>query len=134
MNIQEIVKVIAVVKALVPVQRFDDQAPTAWHLILGDLRFQDVMDVMKPVALANDYITPRALHAAVKNLRAERVKRFGGYTTSVEDLTIEHDLRERRAIRDAIADGTLTKSSYVDYLASGITLTPARPQLAATST
>lgn len=131
MNIQETVAVIATVRAICPAQRFDDRAPQAWHLLLEDVRYADALAVMKTVALRNEFITPKDIYAAVKTLRQERLDKFGHITTSVDGLTVEHDIRERRALRTAIADGNLDRTGYDAYLASGKPYTPENPQLTA---
>lgn len=133
MNIQETVAVIATVRAICPAQRFDDASPKAWHLLLEDVRFEDAMAVMKEVGLKNDFITPRVIHSAVKSLRGDRLERFGQVTTAVDGLTVEHDIRERRALREAIADGTMNRDTYKAYLGSRTTITPERPRVAAAS-
>ena len=130
MTPQEVVQLLALVEGLCPTQRITPDTPQAWHLLLKDIRYVDAHDALPGIAMRHDRITPRHIVEAVRNLRQDRMLRFGQIET-VPTADVGHEVRERNELVRRICDGGFTRADFDAYLAAGKPMTPARPAITA---
>lgn len=96
-------------KAACPQQAFDEYTPDAWHEILSDLRFEDAKDALFAVTREQPFVAPAEIRAAVKRIRADRIRTFGPFDPPPE---IENYNRWLGEMRRRIADGEITRETY----------------------
>lgn len=129
MNYSEIARIIRGVKGVCPAQRIDAEDDTLelWHTVLADVSFEDAWAGLKVCAAELDFITPRALAAAVKQTRRDRLAAVNVSAGEIaERVAVEgdlHEVAETRYVRAAVADGRLDVAGYRAYLERGVPVT-----------
>lgn len=126
-NLREVTKLVALVQSVCPAQRFDEDSPAAWLLILDDVRYEDAVAALKVCARSMDFITPNAVGSAAKAVRSGRVAAVGVSAGVIADRVAvesdEHERAEARYVRQAVADGRLDAAGYRAYLERGVPVT-----------
>lgn len=94
-------------KALCPQQAIDEYTPDAWHLALGDLRFEDAKTAVVTAAQKSPFVAPAEIRAEVRALRNGRLTSFGPLPNPPAELADdpEREIEWRRTITRRIADG-----------------------------
>lgn len=129
MNIQETAALCAFVKVLVPAQAFEEGTPAIWHVVLGEVPFEDAKTAALALARTHSFIGPSDVVGQVKVLRKARLDRQLP-APNVDPADALTYLEEERAIRDAVADGAMGDDEIADYERGGRTLTGAAPRYA----
>ena len=106
-----------------------DQAK-AWAMALDGLGFEDCRQVVvEHYRKTRDWLMPADVFNGVRRLRYERIERFG-YITPPPDLDFAEEQAYTKAIRERVADGSLTREQYdAEKAAQGLTGDRKHPEL-----
>jgi len=122
--------------ALTVAAAFDNRNVTretaiVWAEALPDVTLADARAAIKRhYADSTAYLMPGHVKALVKTVRADRLARVQAPVPNVNPDDSTAYLAEQRAIRDAIAEGSMDEMNVKRYEAGGWTLTGARPHYA----
>lgn len=112
MNSTETALIIRAVKALCPAQKFDEYTPDVWESVLADTDYADAKTAIIALRRASPWIGPSEIDTEVRRMRAARLDRIPEPAPNdVEGVTYHQELR---ALRKAIADGTITDQAAAD--------------------
>ena len=127
MNTSETTRLCKAIAALAPAQKFDDETPAIWAVVLGGVRYEDAREAIIKLAADHAFMAPTDIIAEVKRIRADRLANTDPTTITPNVDPDKPGLwrQELAAIRDAIADGRFDVDGYVS---SGLALSgvPAR--------
>lgn len=112
MNKQETALIIRSVKALCPAQKFDEYTPDLWNEVLADTDFTDAKAAIIALRRASPWVGPSEIDAEVRRIRAARLERIIEPTPNHAEGVAYHE--ELRALRKAIADGTIPDQAAAD--------------------
>ena len=109
-----------------------DQAK-AWAMALDGLGFEDCRDVVvEHYRKSREWLMPADVFAGVRRIRYERIERFG-YITPPPELDFAEEQAYTKAIRERVADGSLTRVqehlTLVQQLAAEEAEQPTLPQI-----
>lgn len=131
MDQQEAKRLCRGISAICPSQAFEAETPALWREILADVRYEDARAAVVTLGKHQRYIAASDIFGAVQKLRRDRLddwntdpRTHGWRHIQPETGDIQADIAEKRAIRDAVADGTFDVQAY---LSSGTTLTGCAP-------
>lgn len=129
MNATDTARICDAISQIKPAQRFDTDTPAFWAVILADTRYEDARQAVLNLGGRQQFIDPSDILAEVRRIRDDRVDRneMPVPNASPDDATAY--AVEYRALRLAIADGTLTGDELEAYRRGEISLT-GRPALA----
>lgn len=138
MNITEVIQIIEIVRRICPAQRFDDEAPEAWLLVLEDISFTTAREALRGAARAQDWITPRAIRDQAMQIRDSRIQsvalrggdgRLVAVPEDSDPIDYDHLRVEDLYLRQLIGDGLMDIAAYRAYRAAGRALTQPPHQL-----
>lgn len=107
MNVAETARICRAIASMKPAQRFDDETPAFWQLVLADVRYEDARDAVVTLARGRGFIGTDDIVAEVKRVRADRIDRAG--EEAITDLILSGGLTRFEAVK-AIADGAQVPS------------------------
>ncbi len=128
MNATETSKLCRVIASLAPAQKFDDETPAFWSLVLADVTYADASEAVKRLARRIPFIGTADICAEVAVIRKARVQSAEAADELVPNVDPDNAhafIAERRAIMQAAADGVLDVAAYA---AGGVTLTGVEPR------
>jgi hypothetical protein len=119
----EAVALCRLAKAFCPNQQIDEYTPDAWWESLKDLRFEDAREAVVSVTKRQPFVSPSEIRADVRRVRYNRVDKFGHiepppgmWDDPAGEAAAIHAIRQR------VADGTLTREQYdAERAAQGLT-------------
>lgn len=104
MNKQEAATVCRVVRTLCPAQKFDEQTPDMWGIVLVDTRFEDAKLAVANLGKVQAFIAPAEIIAEVKRIREKRLADHPE-PTPPDGLSPCEYQRWLKDVRRQIADG-----------------------------
>lgn len=128
MNATETARICDAISQIKPAQRLDTETPAFWAVILSDIRYEDARQAVLNLGGRQQFIDPSDIIAEVKRLRDDRVDRTEMPVPNANPDDPAAYAAEYRALRLAIADGTLTGDRLEAYRRGEISLT-GRPAL-----
>lgn len=109
MNDRECLRLARLVKAVVPVQTFDEFTTDAWVPLLDDLAYGDCVEAVKRLGRRQrkqPFIAPADIRAEVQIVREERLKHADAtFTPSADPQDFEAYQRQLLEHRRAVGDG-----------------------------
>lgn len=126
MNTEEAKRLIDVIRAAAPAQRFEPETAAVWAAILRDIRLVDALTAVTRVPRRGDWIDPADIVSEVRAIRQARLDAAGAaeINPNVDPDDPRAWAAELAAIRAAIGDGCLDVDAY---RRGGLTLTGAAP-------
>lgn len=127
MNNTETAKLCAAISQSAPAQRFDDDTPAFWAVLLADVRYQDAREAVVRLLKRQPFVAPADIVAEVRVIRDDRLDRTELPVPNVDPNDPRAHLDEIRALRTAIADGVYDADAYAkgDITLSGHPVRPA---------
>jgi len=128
MNHTEVTKLCMAISQASPAQKFDDDTPAFWQVILEGVRYEDAREAVVRLLRRQPFVAPADIIEMVGVIRADRLDRVALPAPNVDPDDARAYQAEMVAIREAIADGRFDADRYA---AGGVTLTgvPARRSL-----
>ena len=126
MNPSEAVRLCTLISALSPAQKFTDETPAVWAVVLEDVTLADAMEAVKVLARRQAFIAPADIVPEAKRLRARRLEQVGTPTPNVDPSDAPAYAAEQRALVAAVASGVMDEDGRAVYEAGGRTLSGAR--------
>ncbi len=123
MNLEETTRLCRVVAACSPSQRFDEDTPLAWQVLLEDVPMADALEATKALAQRQPYIAPADIRAEAKRLRTKRLDNVGVPTPNVDPDDAKAYAEELRALTAMVASGQMDRAKRDRYEAGGVTVT-----------
>ena len=128
MNATETARICDAISQIKPAQRFDTETPAFWAVILGDIRYEDARQAVLNLGGRQQFIDPSDIITEVRRIRDDRVDRTEMPVPNASPDDPAGYAVEYRALRLAIADGTLAGDRLEAYRRGEISLT-GRPVL-----
>ena len=124
MNINDTLRIIRTIQAITPNQRFEnDDLPSLWQEVLAGIRYEDAQEAVIEHARHLAFIAVHEIYEGALDVRRARQAKVNVTEVNADSGDLSHELRERRALAKAIADGDMDAAGYQAYLASRIPLT-----------
>lgn len=117
MTIDEVRAMCLWLSKLIPHQQFDEDTPEAWCPLLANVAVADARTVVLGILKREPYVNPNAIASEVKKLRRDRLA-ASGFETICPNVDPDDTARyaaERRALRDTIASGAMTRDQLAAY-------------------
>lgn len=128
MNATETARICDAISQIKPSQRFDTDTPALWAVILADVRYEDARQAVLNLGGRQQYIDPSDIITEVRRIRDDRIDRTELPVPNASPDDPAAYAAEYRALRLAIADGTLAGDRLDAYRRGEISLT-GRPAL-----
>jgi hypothetical protein len=129
-NATETAKLCAAIAQSAPAQKFDDDTPAFWAVLLEDVRYEDAREAVVRLLKRQPFVAPADIVAEVKVIRDDRLDRTELPVPNVDPDDPRAHLDEIRALRSAIADGAFDADAYAK---GDITLSGHQPRPAITA-
>lgn len=108
MNATETVRICDAISQFKPAQKFTEDTPAFWAMVLGDVRYEDARQAVINLTTKIRFIGPEDIVAEVKRIRAERLQHSDLVLPDVDPDDVDGWLAARRAGMAAIADDHTT--------------------------
>lgn len=128
MNHAETTRICTAITELSPAQRFHDDTPGFWQVVLADIRYEDARAVLVTLAAEQPFIGAADIARAVKALRTARITGTNIPAPHVDPDDPVAYRAEIAAITQAIADGVFDADAYATGRRT-LTGAPVRPAL-----
>lgn len=107
MNATETAKLCAAIAQSAPAQRFDDDTPAFWAVLLEDVRYEDAREAVVRLLKRQPFVAPADIITEVKRIRRDRLEHSDRILPDVDPDDVAGWLAARRTGLAAMADGTL---------------------------
>lgn len=128
MNATETAKICDAISRIKPAQRFDDETPAFWALILANVRYEDARQAVLDLGGKPRYIEPSDILTEVSRIKDDRLDRTEIPTPNADPDDVHAYLAEQRALLAEIRDGLMTGDRLDAYRRGEISPT-GRPAL-----
>lgn len=98
----ETLRLCKTVRAVAPSQRFEEETPDAWHVVLGHLPLDDCLAAVAVIAREQTYIAPADIIKTVAAARRERNRERRAEIEANPGLVPDADPDQPRAYAEAI--------------------------------
>lgn len=116
MGPDELEQITRGIKALCPAQKWDEYTPDLWLGVLQRVRYADATVALERLAARQPWIGPSDIVREVSAIRGGRLERV---LVEPNDVPGVSSCDEERALRKAIADGTMDQAQALRYTAWG---------------
>lgn len=113
MNQAETARLCRAIAAIAPAQKFDDETPAFWCLLLADVRYMDAQEAVIAIGRRQAWIAPADILAEVRRIRASRLGTADTVLPAADPDDVRAWLRAHRAQLTALADGELVAPAPV---------------------
>jgi hypothetical protein len=129
MNLEETTQLTMIIRRICPAQKWDDETPLAWNVLLENIRIEDAKLALRTIAARQTFIAPADIISEVKRIRTARLVGIDEIPPNVDPANAAAWGAELAALRSAAADGHLSDAETARYRQGGWTLSgaPATP-------
>jgi hypothetical protein len=129
-NLAETSRLCRLIEQISPAQKFNEETPAAWFVLLEEVTLADALEAAKALAKRQPYIAPADLVNESRRIRTHRLDDVGVPTPNVDPDDAGAFAEELRALTAAVASGQMDRAGRARYDAGGVTLTGAAPKYA----
>lgn len=114
MNVTQTTRLCRAIAALAPAQKFDDETPAIWSVVLAGVRYEDAREAVVAIAQRQAFIAPADVIAEVRRIRRNRLASADRMLPDVDPDDVPAWLAARRGQLAALADGDLEAPPVLD--------------------
>lgn len=107
MNATETAKLCSAIAQSAPAQRFDEDTPAFWAVLLAEVRYEDARQAVVRLLQRRPFVAPVDIITEVKAIRRARLEHSDRILPDIDPDDVPGWLAARRAGIAALADGTL---------------------------